>query len=219
MFQTRRSVVLTAGWALSLFAVTTVAMAIDASTPKGAAKMFAKAVEAGDSATAKSVAVGSPTGMKFIESLTGIARAQKGLEAAALKKFGKDGAALTKGQAMKIPDVDKSIEKVTGDSATLTPPDGKGQPMTMKKVSGKWKVDISSMGKDPKQSDAMMAQIGPMFANMTKAMNEMTTDVNAGKFKTVKEAQAGMQTKLMAAFGGGAPGGPGGPRPGGAPKK
>ena len=88
----------------------------------------------------------------------------------------------------------------------------------MKRVGGKWKVDISSMGKDPKQTEAMMTQLGSMFIGMAKAMNETTSDVNAGKYKTVKEAQAGMQGKMMAALGGG-PGGPGGPRPGGAPIK
>ncbi|MEP6757073.1 MAG: hypothetical protein ABJA67_16320 [Chthonomonadales bacterium] len=215
MLQTSRTVIRTAGWAMSLLAVTTVALAFDSSTPKGTAKMFAKAVEAGDGVTAKSLAVGTPTGMKFIEGLAGIAKAQKGLEAAATKKFGKEGASLTKGQTMKIPDTDKSIEKITGDKATLTQPDGKGQPMTLKKVGGKWKVDISAMGKDPKQADAMMTQIGSMFVSMTKAMNDTTTDVNAGKFKTVKEAQAGMQAKMMAVLGGG----PGGARPGGAPRK
>ena len=217
-----RIVTRTACCAIALTSMMSAVYAQSGNTPKGAASTFAKAIENGDAAKAKSVAITTPDPSKFLDAMAIMAKAVKNLQTAATKKFGKEGAALTKGQNVNVGDVSKATETIKGDTATLAMPNSKGQPMTMKKIGGQWKVDMSAVGKDPAASKQMMTQMTPFFTSVSKAMNELSGEISGGKYKTAAEAKAAMQTKMMSAFGGGPGSRPGagpGARPGAGPGK
>ena len=178
----------------------------DLSTPKGAAKSFAKALENGDAESAKAASTGGDP--KAIESMAKTFGAMKKLQDAAVAKFGEEGKSVAGGpgggkggnMAEMSKKVDEATEQITGDTATLTTKDG-GEPLKLKKVSGDWKVDVTQMGGD-------MAKEGqPMMDAMAKAAGETADEINAGKYKTAKEAQTALGGKMMAAMLGGAAGG------------
>lgn len=173
----------------------------DLSTPKSAAKSFAKAMEAGDAEAAKAASTGGDP--KMIESMAKVAGNMKKLKEAAVSKFGEEGKSIGGGPGGKgdglsemVKQVDESTEQITGDTATLTPKGG-GEVLKMKKVNGDWKMDVSQLG-------GGMAQLGAgMFDAMAKAAAETTDEINAGKYKTAKEAQTALGMKMVGAMMGG----------------
>jgi hypothetical protein len=111
--------------------------------------------------------------------------------------------------------VDQELAKVqfmsTGpDSVSLSAP-GQQQPIPLKKVEGKWKVDLTQLMKNP-QMAAMAPMMAAMFKPMAANINTIAADVEAGKYNSVQEVQAALQK--VNPFGGMAPPGA---RPGAAP--
>src|SRR3954467_13751943 len=130
----------------------TFAQDIPADSPKGAAMQFFKAMETGDAKAARASATGSDKQLAMLDLLVPVLSGYKQLENAAVKKWG-EGARKTlsqNGQGGAL-DFEKqlkaSTEKIEGDTATITStsPEQQKEPMKLKKVDGKWKVDMSSM--------------------------------------------------------------------------
>jgi hypothetical protein len=168
----------------------------DTSTPKGAAKTMIDAMKKGDAATVKSVTVnGDP---KFIDMMVAMVSSNQQLQDAAVAKFGADGNSI--GEAKMLGDVDKKLDdaevKENGDTATITTKDSR-EPMTLKKVDGQWKVDLSQMPQMPGKDDPSMQ---PMFNAMLDVNKQLAADISAGKYKTAAEAKQAGQEKLMAAM-------------------
>ncbi|MFN0133843.1 MAG: hypothetical protein ACKVW3_15110 [Phycisphaerales bacterium] len=90
---------------------------------------------------------------------------------------------------------------ITGDTAEATLPNGT---LLLKQTDGKWAVDLRSMGADPQQ----IAMAGLMVPTFSKTLDEMTADVNAGKFSTYEQAMQALMAKMASGM-------PGMPRPGG----
>jgi hypothetical protein len=179
----------------------------DTSTPKKAAIAFAKAVQAGDMTTAKTLATGSDSEWKLIKMMSETMVAVKAFSAAAAEKFGDQGK-LPPDMAMDLSaDFESSDEKIDGDTATLISqkkPDDKYPPQLKKTATG-WVLDLSNLEKDP--ASAPLTQIMPV---MTKAMTTVTADIKAGKYATMQDAMTAFGQAMnagMAAAGGGAPGG------------
>jgi hypothetical protein len=172
------------------------AVAADAS-PKQVALAWASALTSGDTATARNLTTGTESQMKTIEGMAGMMSASKKMEDAMKEKFGADAlkAAGSSGPSgMDADEMKKKVEateeKIEGDTATLTSKD-ENDPLVLKKVDGRWKIDLSSAAM------AQMEQAGDMFGAMTKAADETTADIKAGKFKTPQEARTAMGMKMM----------------------
>ena len=187
------------GWVLAVFAVAWMAGCKgDLSTPKGAAKTFATAMEKGDAATAQKASTGADP--KLVASMATAMGNVKKMRDAAKSKFGASADSFGTTQGHDFSDYEQKLDdadvKEQGDTATITPK--QGQPMKLKKVDGDWKVDLSEIGSGP------MAQAGGgMFDAMSKAATETTDDINAGKFKTAQEAEQAFGMKMLGgAFGG-----------------
>jgi len=170
----------------------------DLSTPKAAALAFAKALESGDAATAKSAAVGDAQTQDVVGALAEVAAQNVKLRDAATAKFGAE--ASTKiARKMSTEDMSKQLDaseiKENGDTATITTKDSPSNPLTLKKVDGKWKVDMLAGASGPE-----LAQQLPMIKSFGGVMNELATEITDGKYKTVEEAQTALQTKMMAAM-------------------
>jgi hypothetical protein len=193
--------------ALSALLLAPLARGADDSTPKGAAEAFFKALEAGDAAKAKSLASGDPKQMELLDNLVPLVGNFKKMEQAAVKKFGDEGKKLLSNGGSASFDIESQMKDAkveeTGDTATITPAkkekeEGKNSdPMKLKKVSGKWKIDMAAM---PNAEQMDNPQAKKMFGAMSDAAKAMTVDIEAGKFKTVADAQQGFQQKMLAAM-------------------
>jgi hypothetical protein len=219
----------------------TFAQDIAADSPKGAAQQFFKAMESGDATAAKTVATGSDKQLAMLDLLVPVISGFKQLENAAVKKWGEDarktlsqnggGAGLDFEKQLKA-----STEKIDGDNATITSsnPEQQREPMKLKKVNGKWKVDMSSMPAENMDNP----NTAKMLRLMSDAAKATATEVDQGKYATADEAKKAMGQKIIPALmqmqqqqqqqqqpqGPGAPGaGPGtgapGAAPGGAPQQ
>jgi hypothetical protein len=185
----------------------------DLSSPKATMKTILDAMRRGDSATIQAASInGDP---QVIDMMTKMGSGMSALRDAAVAKWGDAGKDIA-GKGM--PDFDKSLEnadvKENGDTATVTPTDTK-EPITLKKVSGDWKLDWSQAKGLPSKDD--VAKMAPMTGAMADAAKQTADEIKAGKYATVTDAQNALQQKMMASMMSKMPaGGPGG-APGGAP--
>jgi hypothetical protein len=191
MFRTCLAAALLAGFAL--IADSACAAAPDLSTPKKAAVEFAKGLEAGDLVAARAAAVGSSDDFKIVEIISGLVRSARDLRTAAIEKFGDAGKqVLPNGDELAdfSKRVDAGTEKITGDTATVGQPDER-EPMKLKKAAdGSWRVDLASI---PEKDE-----IGKMMPKIQKVMAGGTTDIKAGKYKTVDEAKDAIGQQMFA---------------------
>ena len=164
-----------------------------ADEPKDVAVAFAKAIMAGDKKATHDVAAGTEEQLKTLDTMTDAMHAILKFKEACDKKFGADNV-LSKNMAGGMPDlvaeVSKSEFKVDGDSVTVVDkdkPDDK-HPLKLKKVDGKWKVDLSAMGDDAKD----------MPPGLVKTFTELTADITDGKYKTAEEAAGAFAQKMQA---------------------
>jgi hypothetical protein len=93
--------------------------------------------------------------------------------------------------------------EVDGDKATVTL--ASGLKMSLKKVDGVWKVNLSDADDTPQKR----AQIAAMASGLVPAMEEITADVKADKFASIDEVAQAIMAKLQAIMTGGGKGGGG----------
>jgi len=169
----------------------------DLSTPKGAAVAFAKAIQNGDKEGVRAVCIGKDEEIKAVESMASAMGAIKKFRTACNDKFGADNI-LTKSFPADqdlAAEAEKTEFKVDGDTATSVPKPGEDakDKATMKKVDGKWKLDVASIGKDKLAQAGQMAKIG-------KVLEDFAAEITAGKYKTVEEAAVAMGPKMQEAI-------------------
>ncbi len=190
----------------SLLMFSTVCRAADADDAKASALAFAKAIENGDAATARQLVVGTEQEKQFVDSTVAFIEARKKLKDAAIKKFADkaaDLADLRGNMSDQIPDMDVQMD---GDNATLMPsksqPDGKPFPLT--KVDGKWKVKLSALlaessTQPTEPTDQNLAEIQSTLNTWTTSINQLSDEIDQGKYKTADEAKAALAAKAQAA--------------------
>ena len=168
-----------------------------------AAISFARALAQGNAEQAHKFAVANKTNDAFIDLVAPLAAAETKLHDAAVSRFGKDGASIlttgTPGEAFnqKYGKDPGNLEvNIAGDSAQITakPKAGQkaeGQPLQLKKVEGKWKVDLSKL-----QGIEAMADNAPRLKAVTKAMADTADEIQAGKYGRVQEAKMAVASKV-----------------------
>jgi hypothetical protein len=177
---------------------------------KQSAKTFAQALAKGDADGAKNEMVRTDDTDSMIDAITPIVAGRLKLDKALIAKFGEDGAKKVAGgvgvnQSMAdwAHHVDDADVKVDGNSATVlrkqdpnapAAAQGRDNSLHMKKVDGKWKVDLSAAPNIEKTKQAI-----PMMQAMGKVMSDTADDVDAGKYKTPVEVSAAMKEKMVAA--------------------
>ena len=212
---------------LALLRPSAVAQDIKSDSPKGAASAFFKAMETGDTKTAKSLAIGSDKQLAMLDMLVPVISGFKQLENSAVKKWGEDGRkALSQNQSGSGMDFDKELraatEQVDGDNATITSSrtEQRKEPMKLKKVGGQWKVDMSSLPSDNLDNP----QTAKVMKIMSDAAKETASEIDQGKHASADAAKKSMTQKMMPAImqmqmqqqqqpGGPGAGGPGGGAP------
>jgi predicted small lipoprotein YifL len=168
----------------------------DLSTPKAAVQSYADAISRGDVEAAKATVTGGDAQM--IDTLASIMMSHKRLEDAAVAKFGEEGKSLV-GNRSSAEDVNKWVAdaevKQEGDTATVAPKDHSNPGLDLKKVGSEWKIDLSATP-GIKELPKML----PMLQKMNAAGDELASEISAGKYKTLAEAKAAQQQKMMAAM-------------------
>jgi hypothetical protein len=186
--------------------------------PKGVVTAFFKAMETGDVAGAKALAVGSDKQLAVLDVLVPVFHGFKQLETAAVKKWGEEGRkTLTEGPGggLNVAEKLKNAKvDVKGDAATITPadakPEDKNSEMKLKKVEGKWKLDMASIPAEGMDDPKALK----MFKGMAEVAQQTAKEVDQGKYASANEAKQAMGQKILQMMGialppGAAPGQPG----------
>ena len=166
---------------------------LDLSTPRSAATVFTRAVETGDADTAKSAAFAGGIEVEWVEAMTSAMRGMKTLLSATEKKFGAESnllvaqrGMLTFSQSLRDAEV-----QMNGDRATITSGPSKTT-LFLKNIDGKWKIDVGALTRGQDISGLVkhlraLGQVAP----------QVSADVEAGKFRTVKEIEREMQGRML----------------------
>jgi hypothetical protein len=167
----------------------------DASTPKGAMKVLMDAMHRADADAVKADSInGDP---QLIDLMCALTTATTKSRDAAVAKFGqaaRDVFPDTWAQAAKSID-DVQVQE-DGDTATLTSsPNSPNSAVRLKKIDGVWKIDFASI---PGMSNT--AAMRSTFQKIIDANNEVTDEINAGKYSSAQDASAAVNAKMMTAM-------------------
>jgi len=173
---------------------------VDQSTPKGALKVLAKALEAGDRNTLLDLLhADSPSERKIAEATAALAEATAELRRASLKAFGAtasrplgvDLAAV--GEAMGR--VDASTETIDGDRATVTSPVDPGDSLMLVQRDHKWRVPMAQISGAVNAAD--LDKTLHDSAEQAKLLKLLAGEVTAGKFKTAIDARQELDKRII----------------------
>jgi hypothetical protein len=173
---------------------------VDQSTPKGALKLFSKALDEGDRKTIlASLAADSDQDRKVAAATADLAEAMAQLRSATLKTFGPDKSRALGVDPTSATDaaqrIDTAIETIEGDKATVRAADNEGPPTQLIRRDGKWLMPVAELSKDVESADVdkNLADI----AQQIKVMREITTEVAAGKFKSAVDARQALDERIV----------------------
>jgi len=82
----------------------------------------------------------------------------------------------------QVEDADVKVDGNTAKLVSKDKPDDK-HPLTLTKAADGWKVDLKAIREDPG-----LGQVREMAPKVSAAVDAVTKDVEAGKYKTVQEA-------------------------------
>jgi ketosteroid isomerase-like protein len=192
-------------WAAVLVGSVRTARADDTGDVKNVARDLTRAIGAGDADAVHKLMTSDAQQVEFADTLTQVNKAKTRFEDACKKRFGSDslsppaGAATTKPQdaaAKMIAAIDASTVAVDGDAAQLTfgsddhngGAAAKAPPRTMafKRVDGHWKVDQIA------PADQLSFAL-PHMKIMEKSFQTTADQVDAGKFKTLVDAELALK--------------------------
>ena len=173
------------------------AVTIDLTTPRSAATVFTRALEAGDVETAKSAAYAGGLEVEWVAAMARAMSGMRQLVAAAEKKFGEDAQVLVAGkQTLRLSGTlaDAQVQ-LDGDRATVISA-GDGTRFPMKRIDGKWKVDVGLLtrGEDINDIVKQLNVVGEVAPRLSK-------DVEAGKFKTIRDVRRELSRAAAEAVG------------------
>ena len=178
------------------------AIDIDQSTPKATALSFAKALEAGDGKAARQLVIGTDQELGVIDATIDFTAAVKKLREAAVKKYAEKADEAT-GSGLTV-DSSKALEdteiKEEADTATLTNTKAQASqaPMRMKKIDGKWKVNLSETFSGAAALGQNSAQMQSMLKDWTEAVSEVADEVEKGQYILPADAKQALDARLMA---------------------
>ncbi|MEP6757072.1 MAG: hypothetical protein ABJA67_16315 [Chthonomonadales bacterium] len=168
----------------------------DLSTPEKAVKEFAIALDTGNLELAKSVCLVAPDSERMIASLVPLSKAMRELREVAKAKFGKDAGNLANGEDVSS-QIARSKIKIMDDEATCIPTTGTTKnSIKLKKVDGKWKVDVKSMTTQSNATPENLKNMETLFKVMAASASDTAAAIKAGKFKNANEAQADLGIKM-----------------------
>jgi hypothetical protein len=184
---------------------------MEPTTPKDALKALALALDAGDQERIRSLMnVTSPMEQKMVEATSDMAVAIAEFKHAMASKFGQAATQSAMGDSSDVlqkslATIDSADEKVDGDVALVSLSTVPRESMSLKKISGSWKISVAQQVKDegltPQQVDEKMA----MVSAQSRMLRDVTADVSSGKYPTAADAAAALRGKMSGGHEGNAP--------------
>jgi hypothetical protein len=173
---------------------------VDQSTPKGALKVLARALEAGDrKVLLELLDADSASERKIAEATAGLAEATAELRRASVTAFGEtasrplgvDGAAVADAMAR----VDASVEKIDGDTATVTSTLDPTDSMLLVQRDRKWRVPMAQISGAINAAD--LDKNLHDTTEQVKLLKALAGEVAGGKYKTAIEARQELDRRII----------------------
>ncbi len=185
----RKRLAITAAATISLTASLTTANA-DYATPKGAFRTYTKALAAGDGTTAKESVIASAKHNQLLDSQIAYAPIEAKFKAACIKSYPASARELGDTTADTLKAIDDAEVKITGDSATLITRLSI-EPVTLKRVEGKWKVDLVTMYGTDDVDEVLLFRKA-----LGEVMTDMLPDIEAAKYKDFNEVKNTLEMRV-----------------------
>jgi hypothetical protein len=170
----------------------------DQSTPKATALTFAKALEAGDADAAKKIAIGTDQDQQVLASMCEFTKAVKTIHESAVKKYADKADEVIGGLTL---DSAKALEdaeiKEDGDSATVSYTKPQPSSMYLKKVDGKWMVNLTDTLKNAQGAGQDVVQFQSMLKDWAGAVNETASEIDEGKYAQPTDARDALSGKML----------------------
>lgn len=188
-------------WPIAALAQSTQSAPIDPSSPKGALKALALAMDHGDAdAIHRLVEAKTPSQAKMVDLMSEMAVAIADLKTAMRAQFGAEQAQSvldpTDELKQSLANIDAASENDKGDTATVSitaTPDGT---KSMKRVDGMWKLSVEK-SVDQLSSQQLDEDVA-MLQSQIHGMQEVAREVRAGKYATAADAAAALHTRMGA---------------------
>jgi hypothetical protein len=162
----------------------------DYSTPKNAMKTYTQAIANADIQVLKNSSVTTDKHVTLLENLVKYSTIDRKFREACIKAFPNAAKDLPDPTKQTLDSIETSDVKIEGDAATLQTRDSL-EPVRLKRVDNRWKVDLVSMY-DPESIDEVL-----MFWNVQAyVMNDMLGDVAGGKYKTFDEVRNMLEMRV-----------------------
>ena len=173
----------------------------DLTNPKAATLTFLRAISAGDVHTAKSACIGTDEQKASVDALASLITGLRAYDQAITTHFGTEAAQIDAQLRQAVSDLwDVSImhaenalvhENTQAGTATVEPAYGGVRlrarpPMYLRKEKDLWKVDLGATSQLDKRFDPAIAG---QYLTAGKALHEAARNVNAGRYKTLLDAQ------------------------------
>lgn len=176
------------------FALSPFALAADYSSPREAYRTYVQALLDRDVKTAQNSVVGSDSINKFIVAQIQYNQSEAVFRKAITKAFPETAKEMKDQNQETLDALKDSTEQIDGDSATLKQNPPAPLPVKLKRVEGKWKVDLLSMFTE-KQVD--LDSVSRFRGALREVMEMLTPDVEQGKFKTYDDLKSALQMRMQ----------------------
>jgi hypothetical protein len=170
-------------------------------SPKAAVQSLAISISTGDASAMRNLLYAkSDTDQKLVSAISDTAVAVAELRRALVTKFGSAKANTVLPDPAEVirsaeQNMKSAVEKIDGDTATVST----GQPprintMTMKKIDGQWKVDVTAYVRvgSGEQLEKMLTSVNRSVA----VFKGLLSDVNSGKLDTAEAVNAEMKQRM-----------------------
>ncbi len=162
----------------------------DFSSPKAAFKSYTQALAAGDTDALKNVCISTDKQFKMLAGMAAYSQVEKKFRDTLIKAFPETAKELPDPAAETLKSIDTATVKIDGESATLITSQNV-EPVKLKRIDGNWKVDFTSMYNDESVSDIILFRTA-----LSTVMADMTTEIEAGKYKTYADVKNTLEMKV-----------------------
>ncbi len=162
----------------------------DYATPKGAFRTYTKALADGDAATLKNSVIASAKHDQLLDSQIAYAPIEKKFKAACIKSYPASAKELADGTPEMLKAIDDADVKIDGETATLNTRLST-EPVQLKKVDGRWKVDLASMYGTDAVDEVLLFRKA-----LGEVMTDMLPDVEASKYKDFNEVKNTLEMRV-----------------------
>ena len=177
-------------------APTTAAVAPPPPPPKAVVIAFAAAINRGDAAAAKTLALPDEAHGQWIDSTVALAAGLKKLDAAAVARFGDAGRKVSQnglGMTTALGALEQGQEKIEGDRAVVNGAGMNGGTLGLRRGEhGKWLIELPV-------TDAQRARTRKLYDLLIEAAGQTAAEVSAGRHPSADAAKAAFEQRVLRA--------------------